>query len=151
MIVKDITSNHYKELIKILGKQFIKAKIDNPYDFIDIANKGLNANTIKNFGAYYDLSIDETAEMLCVSEPTIYRWTKANINLERNYSVKLFEITDLFLYGTEIFETKETFFKWLKLPNTAFGGMFPLELVSIPGGISKIKDVLGRIAYGVYS
>ena len=88
--------------------------------------------------------------MLNISEPTLYRWIRANINLERNFSVKLFEITDLFLYGSEVFGSKDNFFKWLNLPNTALGGMEPQELVDIPEGVSKIKDVLGRIEHGVY-
>jgi putative toxin-antitoxin system antitoxin component (TIGR02293 family) len=89
--------------------------------------------------------------MLNISEPTIYRWIKANKQLERNISVKLFEIADLFLYGTEVFGSREDFFKWLNLPNTALGRMEPRELIEIPGGVSKVKDLLGRIEHGVYS
>jgi putative toxin-antitoxin system antitoxin component (TIGR02293 family) len=65
--------------------------------------------------------------------------------------VKLFEITDLFLYGTDVFGSQENFFKWLQLPNAALGGMEPQELIEIPDGISKVRDILGRIEYGVYS
>ncbi len=35
------------------------------------------------------------------------------------------------------------------MPNMALGGLEPKELLEIPGGISKVKDVLGRIEYGV--
>ena len=80
---------------------------------------------------------------MCIQEP--------NESLNRNLSVKLSEIAELYLYGTEIFGTNENFLKWMKLPNTALGGMKPEELTEIPGGISKIKDVLGRIEHGVYS
>jgi uncharacterized protein (DUF2384 family) len=27
----------------------------------------------------------------------------------------------------------------------------PFELIEIPGGISKVRDVIGRIEHGVYS
>jgi putative toxin-antitoxin system antitoxin component (TIGR02293 family) len=63
----------------------------------------------------------------------------------------LFELTDLFLYGSDVFESRENFFKWLDLPNRALGGLTPKELLEIPGGISKVKDLLGRIEHGVYS
>ena len=144
------TTEHYKKFIKILGRQYLKAKVESPYDFIHIAKRGVNANVIKNFRIYFNLPRESTAQMLNISEPTLYRWIKANKNLDRNFSVKLFEITDLFLYGSEVFGSKENFFKWLNLPNTALGGMEPQELVEIPGGVSKIKDVLGRIEHGVY-
>ncbi len=147
----DLTTKHFEELREVLGKRYVRSKVESPYDFISIATKGLNANVIKNFRIYFNLSLDTTAHMLNVSEPSIYRWTKANKNLERNISVKLFEISDLFLYGSEIFGSKDAFFKWLNLPNTALGGMQPQELIEIPEGVSKIKDILGRIEHGVYS
>ena len=147
----ETTTEHYKKLINILGKRYVKAKIESPYDFIHIASKGLNANIIKNFRLHFNIPLQATAQMLNVSEPTIYRWTRTNKQLERNFSVKLFEVADLFLYGSEIFGSKESFFKWLNLPNTALGGMEPQELIEIPGGVSKVRDLIGRIEHGVYS
>lgn len=145
------TTGHYKKLIEILGKNYVHDKIESPFDFIHIAARGINANIINNFRTYFNLTRDSTAHMLNISEPTLYRWIKGNKNLERDYSVKLFEITDLFLYGSEVFGNTVSFFKWLNLPNTALGGMEPQKLVEIPGGISKVKDVLGRIEHGAYS
>jgi putative toxin-antitoxin system antitoxin component (TIGR02293 family) len=89
--------------------------------------------------------------MLNISAPTIYRWVKEDKKLERNFSVQLFELADLFLYGNEFFGSQTNFFKWLELPNTALGGLEPKELLEIPNGVSKVRDLLGRIEYGVYS
>ncbi len=65
--------------------------------------------------------------------------------------MQLFELTDLFLVGVGVFESRENFFKWLELPNAALGGLQPKEILEIPGGISKVRDLLGRIEHGVYS
>jgi uncharacterized protein (DUF2384 family) len=54
-------------------------------------------------------------------------------------------------YGSEVFGSTEHFIKWLNLSNTALGGMEPYELLGIPGGVSKVRDLLGRIEKGVYS
>lgn len=145
------TTKHLSELRVVLGKKYIRANVESPYDFIHIASKGLSANIINNFRDYFDLSLNETAHMLNVSEPSIYRWVKTDKKLERNLAIKLFEISELFLLGTEIFGSRENFFKWLDLPNTALGGMQPNDLIDIPEGVSKVRDVLGRIEYGVYS
>ena len=147
----DSTTTHYKKLIDILGKKYVTSKVESPFDFIQIASDGVNAMVVKNFRQYFNLSLNSTAEMLNVSEPTLYRWAKANKKLDRNFTVKLFEITDLLLFGSEVFGNKTNFFKWFNLPNTALGGMEPQELVEIPGGISKVKDILGRIEHGIYS
>lgn len=145
------TTEHYDKLIEILGKKLIRYEIESPFDFIAIASKGINANVISNFRIYFEFTRAFTAKLLNVSEPTIYRWIRNNKKLEKNYSVQLFELTDLFLYGSEVFENRDNFFKWLNLPNTALGGLEPKEILEIPEGVSKIRDLLGRIEHGVYS
>ncbi len=145
------TTERYEKLRRILGKKYIKSNIESPFDFITIANKGLHPNVINNFRKHFEISRKFIAELLNISDPTIYRWIRTNKKLERNYSIQLFELTDLFLYGSEVFENGDNFFKWIYLPNTALGGLEPKELLELPGGISKVKDLLGRIEYGVYS
>lgn len=146
-----MTTKHLEEVREVLGKKYIRDKVESPFDFILIASKGLNSNIIHNFREYFKLQLDETAHMLSVSEPSIYRWTKSNKTLDRNLAIKLFEISELFLLGTEMFGSQEIFFKWLNLPNTALGGMRPIDLIDVPEGVSKVRDILGRIEYGVYS
>ncbi len=145
------TTERFEKLVHILGKRYIHSTIESPFDFITIASKGVNSHVILNFREYFDISREFTAELLNVSEPTIYRWISGNKKLKRNYSIQLFELAELFLYGSEVFESKENFFKWLELPNAALGGLQPKELLEVPGGIAKVKDLLGRIEYGVYS
>lgn len=148
---KATTTKHYQNLRGLLGKKYIRSKVESPFDFISIANKGVNANVIINFRNYFNIEREEAAEMLNVSAPTIYRWVRENKTLDRNCTVHLFELADLFLYGSEVLGDKANFFKWLELSNTALGGMEPKDLLDIPGGISKVRTILGRIEYGVYS
>lgn len=146
-----IDTDHFDQLNEVMGRRYMKSKIENSLDFINIASEGLSANVIRNFRNYFDLSVETTAQMLNVSEPSVYRWTKANKKLDKNIAIKLFEISELFLLGSEVFGSKVKFFKWLDLPNTALGGIQPKGLIEVPEGISKLKDLLGRIEHGVFS
>jgi hypothetical protein len=40
---------------------------------------------------------------------------------------------------------------WMRGPAIALGGQTPAEVLSEPGGLETLRDVLTRIAYGVYS
>ena len=109
------STEHYGKLVEVLGKKYIRDHIESPFDFITIASRGINAHIIVNFRNHFDISRDFTAGLLNVSQPTVYRWIRNNKKLERNYSVQLFELTDLFLYGSKVFESKGNFFKWLEI------------------------------------
>src|SRR5680860_270936 len=103
--------NHYAMLVNILGKKFIRQKIESPFDYITIASKGLNAHIIRNFSTHFKIPRDTTADFLNVSEPTVYRWIRENKKLDRNLSIQLFELNDLFLYANEVFESEDNYFQ----------------------------------------
>ena len=151
IVTNQPTTAHYKQLVIVLGEEFVNTTVESPFDFIRLASKGISVNILKNFKEYFEVSIEQISEYLDTSEPTLYRWMSQDKILDDKYAVKIFEITDMFLFGCEVFGTKENFFQWLELANQALGGMRPAELIGIPGGISKVKDVIGRIQYGVYS
>ena len=149
MIAQKSTIKHYKKVCSILGNS--QNKIESSFDYIRLAKKGIKANSIENFRKNFDLNKETTANLFAISEPTLYRWLKANKQLDKNFAVKLMEVIDVFVYGITVFESKENFLKWLQLPNTALGGLEPIEVLEYPNGIAKVSDVLGRIEYGVYS
>lgn len=149
--IRENSTKQFQELISILGEKYIGDSVESPFDFITIASSGVNAKVISNFRSHFNISKEQTAEFLNVSEATIYRWLRADKKLERNYSIQLLELTDLFLFGKGVFESQTNFFKWLELPNIALGGLIPRKLLDMPGGIDKVRNLLGRIEYGVYS
>jgi|SRR5690606_3778460 len=141
----------YTDLVETLGKDNIHGSIENQLDFLSVAREGVAAYAIHNFRQNFGVSLSQVASILDTSEPTLYRRLKTNQKLPKNDAVKLLEVTDLFLYGEEVFGSRTDFFKWMELPNTALGGLKPMELTEVPEGLSKVADLLGRIEHGVYS
>ena len=41
--------------------------------------------------------------------------------------------------------------QWLRTPNRALGGSIPIDQLDTDLGAKEVENVLGRIAYGVYS
>jgi len=147
----DTSTPHFQKIIHILGEQNISYTLTNAFDFILASQKGVPPSIINNFRNYFNFSRADVASMLHVSTSTLYRWIKSGKKLDQYYSMLLLDLSDVLVYGIEVFGSKEHLLKWLQLPNTALGGMQPRDLLELPGGISKVKDLIGRIEYGVYS
>lgn len=141
----------YPVLGDLLEDHSVVAEVESTYDFIRIADRGIKAKALHNIRSFCHLQKSDFAQILNISTSTLYRWIKENRILDRHSSIKLLELYDLFRYGSEVFEDIPTFLQWLHLPNQALGAMKPLTLLEIPEGISKVRGLLGRIEYGVYS
>lgn len=66
-------------------------------------------------------------------------------------SDKIYRIADLYSYGYDVFENKEGFNEWMRTENPALGNKKPLDFLDTMYGFQEVKDLIGRIDYGVYS
>ena len=86
---------------------------------------------------------------------SVTRATLINKKKEQKFntavSEKIVSLADLYSYGFEIFGDKDLFNKWMRNPNRAIGGQVPYDLIDNQYGREEIKNLIGRIAYGVYS
>ena len=57
------------------------------------------------------------------------------------------------VYATavEMIGNAEKAAKWLGTPNRALGGEIPIDQLDTDLGTKEVENILGRIAYGVYS
>lgn len=66
-------------------------------------------------------------------------------------SDRLYRAMDVTRYAVEVFGDADTAAAWIKEPNPALGGVTPLSLLDTEPGTTKVREVLTRIEYGVYS
>jgi len=66
-------------------------------------------------------------------------------------SERIISLADIYSYGYEVFEDEDRFNKWMFRPNKALGGKLPYEFIDNQFGREEIKNIIGRIDYGVYS
>ena len=88
------------------------------------------------------------SELMEVSESTFYRWKKSKKKVEEKYAERLTELIDLYSYGEEVFESKESFLEWLNAPNLHLDMKPPIEHIDSIPGIRYIKHLLDKIEYG---
>ncbi|MEO9144596.1 MAG: antitoxin Xre/MbcA/ParS toxin-binding domain-containing protein [Ginsengibacter sp.] len=86
---------------------------------------------------------------------SVTRATLINKKREQKFgmvlSEKIVSLADVYSYGFEVFGDKDLFNQWMQSPNRAIGGESPYSLIDNQYGREEIKNLIGRIAYGVYS
>lgn len=131
---------------KVLGKT-----VRRPGDLAELVRKGLPARSIKPLASKLSFSNRILSRVLGIPERTMTRRLSEGSRLTAAESDRTVRLARLYAIAVELIGDEEKAVQWLHAPNRALGGERPLDLLDTDVGAREVEDVLGRIAYGVYS
>ncbi len=117
---------------------------------MDAARVGVSKKDLENLKAKTKLDYDKLAKALSVTRATLIN-KKRHEKFNASLSERIIGLADIYSYGYEIFEDEERFNQWVLEPNQALNGKAPFELIDNQFGREEVRNIIGRIAYGVYS
>ncbi len=114
------------------------------------AKEGISKSDFLAIVAETGLNLSQFSRLLPVSKRTIEKAKDQDL-LSPVVSDRVLQIASLYQYGSNVFESNQSFQSWLQSPLIALGGKEPIDFMNNDTGISMVKDLLGRIEHGVYS
>ncbi|NII28584.1 DUF2384 domain-containing protein [Pseudoflavitalea sp. X16] len=121
-----------------------------PLEKMDIARMGISKKDLENLKEKTRLDYDKLAIALAVTRATLIN-KKGDEKFNTSLSERIIDLANLYSYGYEVFEDENRFNQWMFRPNSALGGQAPYDLIDNQFGREEVRDIIGRIAYGVYS
>jgi putative toxin-antitoxin system antitoxin component (TIGR02293 family) len=117
------------------------------FEKMGIIKTGVSKKELEHIKETAGLDYDQLAGVLSVTRATLI-----NKKGKEKFGTALSErIADIYAYGYEVFEDANVFNKWVFKPNAALGGRAPYYFLDNQYGREEIRNLLGRIEYGVYS
>ena len=98
-----------------------------------------------------DLRQAEISAKIGIPQRTLTRRLQRHARLTAAESDRTVRLAQVCANAVDTLGSEEKAALWLKTPNRALGGMRPLDQVDTDPGVRELEDVLGRVAYGVYS
>lgn len=117
---------------------------------MDIARIGVSKSALERLKSTTNLDYDQLASILSVARATLIN-KKGTEKFNSTLSEKIVGLADIYSYGYEVFEDEVRFNQWIFRPNQALNGQTPFDLIDNQFGREEVKDLIGRIDYGVYS
>jgi putative toxin-antitoxin system antitoxin component (TIGR02293 family) len=117
---------------------------------MDVAQSGVSKKDLEKLKNKTSLDYGSLAKALSVTRATLIN-KKGKAKFNPVLSERIVGLADIYSYGYEVFENDERFNKWMSSPNQALGGKPPFELVNSQFGREEVRNIIGRIDYGVYS
>lgn len=114
------------------------------------SRKGFSKKELEQLKEKTGLDYDQLAQLLDVARTTLLS-KKGEDRFSPGLSEKIMSIADIYSYGYEIFGDQQEFNQWVFQPIPALGSKSPYDFLSSHYGREEVRNIIGRIAYGVYS
>ena len=98
-----------------------------------------------------DMRQAEISEKIGIPKRTLTRRLAQHSRLTAIESDRAVRLAQVYSTAAETLGDGDKAAAWLKTPNRALRGGRPLDQLDTDPGVREVEDVLGRIAYGVYS
>jgi len=120
------------------------------FDKMNFIRIGVSIKELEGFKNKATLDYDQLASALSVTRATLIN-KKGNDKFNPSLSERIISLADIYSYGYKVFEYEARFNAWMFSPNQALGGLLPFKLMDNQFGREEIKNMIGRIEYGVYA
>jgi len=131
---------------KILGKV-----VKKPDDLAQLVRQGLPASSLNALAGKLHVASSVLSRKLGIPQRTLTRRLSQSSLLTPAESDRTVRMARVYANAVEMIGDEDKAIQWLGTPNRALGGERPLDQLDTDMGARMVEDILGRIAYGVYS
>lgn len=136
----------------ILGGEVILGRpIGKSGALAELVREGLPVRSLFLLAERLDLRQAEISEKIGIPQRTLTRRITQHSRLTPAESDRTVRLAQVYANASETLGDGDKAAAWLKTPNRALRGERPLDQLDTDPGVREVEDLLGRIAYGVYS
>ena len=117
----------------------------------ELVREGLPAEALFLLAKRLDLRQAEISAKIGIPQRTLTRRMARHARLSAAESDRTVRLAQVYAHAIDTLGSEEKATQWLKTPNRTLRGTRPLDQLDTDPGVREVEDVLGRIAYGVYS
>jgi putative toxin-antitoxin system antitoxin component (TIGR02293 family) len=133
------------------GKKVLGRSIKNSAELTDLIRKGLPSGSLVVLGEKLDLKNTALSKKLGIPPRTLTRRLSRHSRLTAAESDRTVRLARVYATAVEMIGNTCKAAEWLRTPNRALGGEVPMDQLDTDLGAREVENILGRIAYGVYS
>jgi len=131
---------------KVLGRAVKKSN-----DLAELVREGLPATSVTALADRLNMGHSVLSRKLGIPQRTLTRRLSHRSRLTAAESDRTVRLARVYASAVELIGDQEKAVEWLRTPNRALGGERPFDQLDTDLGAREVEDVLGRIAYGVFS
>ncbi len=133
------------------GRKVLGRIVRSPDELTQLVRRGLPAGSLTALAGKLRVGNIVLSRKLGIPQRTLTRRLSQHSRLTAAESDRTVRLARVYANAVEMIGDEEKAAEWLRTPNRALSGERPLDQLDTDLGARAVEDVLGRIAYGVYS
>jgi len=133
------------------GEDVLGRPVNKGGALAELVREGLPVKALLLLADRLDMRQAEISEKIGIPKRTLTRRLAQHSRLTAAESDRAVRLAQVYSTAAETLGDGDKAAAWLKTPNRALRGGRPLDQLDTDPGVREVEDVLGRIAYGVYS
>jgi putative toxin-antitoxin system antitoxin component (TIGR02293 family) len=133
------------------GEPVLGKKVRKGGALADLVREGLPVKALVQLAERLNLRQAEISEKIGIPQRTLTRRLAQHSRLTAIESDRAVRLAQVYSMAADTLGDGNKAAEWLKTPNRALRGGRPLDQLDTDPGVREVENVLGRIAYGVYS
>jgi putative toxin-antitoxin system antitoxin component (TIGR02293 family) len=141
-----------RSLPDVLGGEAVLGRpIASSGALAELVREGLPAEALFRLAKCLDLRQAEISAKIGIPQRTLTRRMARHGRLTAAESDRTVRLAQVYANALDTLGSEDKAAQWLKMPNRALRGGRPLDQLDTDPGVREVEDLLGRIAYGVFS
>jgi putative toxin-antitoxin system antitoxin component (TIGR02293 family) len=133
------------------GKKVLGRKVTRSSELAELVREGIPAQALMVLAKRTGLRQADVSSRFGIPQRTLTRRLTQHSRLTAAESDRAVRLAQVYSMAAETLGNGDKAAAWLKTPNRALRGGRPLDQLDTDPGVREVENVLGRIAYGVYS
>ena len=120
------------------------------FEKMEKLKQGLSKTDLESFKKRTKLDYDKLSHVLSVTRSTLIK-KKGNQTYAVAVAKRMLDLADIYSYGYKVFADEKKFQEWIFKPNHALGQKAPYDILDNQFGRLEVKNLIGRLEFGVHS
>src|SRR5208282_2938825 len=133
------------------GNRVLGRSIRSFADLAELIREGPPSDSLIALGERLDLKNAALSQKLGIPQRTLTRRLSRHSRLTAAESDRTVRLARVYATAVDMIGNAAKAAEWLRTPNRALGGHIPIDQLDTDLGTREVENILGRIAYGVYS
>lgn len=141
-----------RAIAEVLGGRRVLGKaVSRPEELSALVRRGLPAASFTALAERLHIGSSALSRKLGIPQRTLSRRLSESSRLTAAESDRMVRTARICATAVEMIGDEDRAIEWLHTPNRILRGETPLDQLDTDTGARMVEDILGRIAYGVYS